>query len=643
MDSLVDYLSGKGIRTWPAAGSEVTAHCFFLCNHDKLKGKLYLNQETWLFDCKRCGTQGGRKFLLGHFGDHDDTTWLPGANPVTRMQLLADYTALTVQLLENNEDKLLYLLRRGLSAETIMDAKLGYVPPSFSVCGSLEGYSRKDFEAAGVIKGGGEFHAGRITIPYTDRDQVLQIRGKVPDGKYWTPAGDSVRLYRAESLRGAAEAIITEGEFDALILAQALQRNPNGPHHKAAVVGLPGAGAWPGGKEHFPDYFREAKRVYIALDADDTGAREAVKLKDALGSKARIVTLPEDPRVKVDWTEWLRPADAEHPAGGHTATDVDELLAEADMVGRRIFSVSEAALRWKKDKEERPGLKLGFESLDAVIQPGLRPGNVCVPMAKTGTGKTVLLANLDYNLRDRRVLHVTLENTVTEVFELLWRIYHFWHPAAEDFQITKSLPWLRIVDANRLTGEDLATLVEEYTLDVGEPPEVLQIDYLGYLARGQRGSSPYEKVSEAVMQLKSMAKSHELAVIAPHQASRAAQEGQAFEGHEARDSGVVEETADFMFGLYRPGDAADKSRTLAHGAVTSELHCQIIKSRRGGKGRVIKLASSPASLAIADYSHSHAVQRIQVETQAFNSGYTYEQIAASARSTAFQRAQLRLA
>jgi hypothetical protein len=785
LDNLVDYLSSKGIRTWPAAGPEITAHCFLLCPTDKAKGKLYLNTETWLWDCKRCGTQGGRRRLLEHFGDHDDTTWLPGANPANRLQLLADYTAMASKLLENNEDKLLYLIRRGLSAETITEAQLGYVPTGFSICGSLDTYARKDFEAAGVLRNGAEYHAGRIVIPYQQRDKVIQIRGKSLDGngRYWTPAGDSVRLYRADTLRGAETAIIAEGEFDALIVNQALRRNPHSPNHNAAVVGLPGAGAWPGGKENFPDYFREAKRVYIALDADDTGIREAEKLKEALGSKARIVLLPTDNRVKVDWTEYLRPADGHHPAGGHDADDIDRLISEA----------------------ERPGLRLGWKSLDTVLEPGLRPGNICIPMAKTGciaadaevfvvrggigfrismsqlnhrynggrgemgnpwdpavdtyiqrehngdvtlgkikdvwysgrkttheittetgrtvratdehpflsthgwrrldqlrpgdlvhvntntyaenradrldiigteqitairphgeedtydvevdddphnyiangfvvhnTGKTVFLANLDYNLRDRRVLHVTLENTVSEMFELLWRIYHFHHPTADDFHISRDMPNLRIVDSNKLSMDDMAMLVEEYTADIGEPPELVNIDYLGYLARGVRGGSSYEKNSEAVMQLKAMAKAHNLAIVSPCQSGRAGIVGQAFNGDEARDSGVIEETCDFMFGLYRPADAADPNGMARGGAVDSEITCQIIKSRRGGKGRVARLHTSPASLVMVDALDAHGVARVQQETAAFNRGLSYEDIARSNREHAFGRAQLSL-
>ena len=59
------YLSSKGVRTFKAAGVEITAHCWWCDdgNH-KGKGKLYLNTENWLYSCKRCDAHGNRKTLL---------------------------------------------------------------------------------------------------------------------------------------------------------------------------------------------------------------------------------------------------------------------------------------------------------------------------------------------------------------------------------------------------------------------------------------------------------------------------------------------------------------------------------------------------------------------------------------------------
>jgi hypothetical protein len=73
---------------------------------------------------------------------------------------------------------------------------------------------------------------------------VVQIRGKLWDGngpKYVTAAGDEVRLFNMDSLEGADDVIITEGEYDAMVLAQHLATSPVDRARRTSVVGL-GAG-----------------------------------------------------------------------------------------------------------------------------------------------------------------------------------------------------------------------------------------------------------------------------------------------------------------------------------------------------------------------------------------------------------------
>lgn len=653
-EDVIGYLRSKGLQVFQAAGHEVTTHCMWCpAGHGgaKGKGKLYVNSETWLFDCKVCGTQGGRKMLMEQFGDVDDSIPLPGANPAAKMRILSEYTDLTADLLLNQMDQLQYLFDRGLSAETVVDYKLGWVPRGMSVTGSLPGdHKIADLKASGMLgESGRDFHSGKITIPYLSRGIALQVRGKDPVGKYFTPPNDNVRLFNQDVLRGAEYVILTEGEFDCLILQQTLRASPNPMHRRYVVVGIAGTQALPGGAEGFPDYFRDAKRVYIGFDQDDAGRKGAVKVKEILGSKSRIIQLPNDhladsqgKEISVDWTELLRRKNEDHPYGDRTVQDVMGWIYAAEMTGKRIFSAAEAHARWRTERTLTGGIKLGFRSLDALMDPGLFPGNLVIPLAKTGTGKTVLLANIARNLADHRHLHITLENTVTEFFELLWRQHHFFNPIVGDDHLALAMPNLRIVDENKLSPADFAMLIEEYREDVGEPPEVVSVDYLGYYARGQKGGSPYEKASNAVMQLKEEAKAHGIVVISPSQVGRGAADGKAFEGDAARDSGVIEETADLLFALYRPGEAVASSVAASAGMVNEELEAKILKSRRGGKGRVIKLAMSHASLVICDRADSVALQRIQQENAQLNRGVKYPEIYAQQRAVAFRQAQLRV-
>lgn len=632
MEDLVPYLTDKGCQVFQASGHEVTTHCFFCADGDmKGKGKLYFNVDSWLYDCKRCGERGNRRTLLRHFGDEDTVEYMPGEDPNVRRRILEEATELAAQMLCNNEKIMLYLLGRGLTAETIVQKRLGYVPRTFGLSSSLPGdHTRKDLEASGLLTAGGkEFFAGKITIPYFSRGQVVQLRAKDPEGKYMTPAGDSVRLYNADALADASEVLVTEGEFDSMVVEQTLATATDPRWRRLAVVGIPGAGSWPGGAEGFERYFEKAKRVFVGLDPDDVGKREAIKMKAVLGSKARIVELPTD-LPKCDWSEFIN-------GRSRDEHDVAGVITLADLAGKRVYSVADAATRWQQIEDEQPGIKLGFAEVDALISPGIKPGNLVIPMAKTGTGKTVFLANIAYYTRSRYHLMISLEQTASEVYDVLHKVTRFWNPYHSHPQVAGEYPNLRIVDENRLNSDDFAMLLEEYREEVGRYPELVSVDYLGYYARGAKGGSPYEKTSNAVMQLKAEAKQHELAVIAPHQVNRGAKDGKPLDADEARDSGVVEETADFMFGLYKPDEAVADGAT-ATGTVTGSLRLGVLKSRKGGKGRQFQLRMSAASLAIVDEADRKAVMRIEQENAMINQGMSYAEIYRGQSQT-----QLRLA
>jgi replicative DNA helicase len=215
------YLSGKGIHVYKAAGNEVTTHCFFCSDGDpKGKGKLYLNTESGLWSCKRCDMHGNRKLLLRHFGDEDDARFefAPGTNPAMRRKALVEAAELAADMLYSNPSILEYLQVRGLSLTTIVEAKLGFAPASWSLVRELRANNTyADLRQAGISSPeGSDFFSGQILIPYISHGDVVQLRGKspAPGGKYITPANDNARLYNAGALLGARDAFICEGEFD---------------------------------------------------------------------------------------------------------------------------------------------------------------------------------------------------------------------------------------------------------------------------------------------------------------------------------------------------------------------------------------------------------------------------------------------
>ena len=625
---LTAYLTDQGLQVFRAAGTEVTVHCWACPDGDpKGKGKLYLNTDSWLYECKRCGERGNRRTLLQQFGDEDELTYAVGADPMLRRRILGEAADLAHEMLLGNPAMTDYLLARGLSPEIIVNARLGYVPKNIGLSEMLPGrasYTYRDLITAGLVTvSGREFFNDCLIIPYFSHGTVVQLRckdmGRDSNGRYRTTSGDYVRLYNDDALFGADQVLVTEGEFDSLAVRTHLEDSDDRELASLAVVGLPGAGSFP---EGLVGQLGMASRVFVGLDPDEVGQRFAQKLAEQVGASARLVLLPEG-EPKTDWTAWFQARNAHNPHGGHGWRDLRDLLVESDLAGKQMFSISDAAAKWRKRQVETPGLKLGFSRFDAVIRPGLKPGQVMIPLAKSGTGKTVFLSNVAHNCRAQRTLFVSLEMTAAEVFEHLRRIHHFWNATATADEMMLDYRRLQIVERNRIGRGDLGDLVDEYTHLVGVRPELVIVDYLQYYARGFRGDGMYERVSDAAMELKAVAKEENLAVICPSQVNRVAEHGKPITADHARDSGVVDETGDFVISLYRPDQIPDQ-----HGnpiSQTGSLYLGLLKSRNGGRGRNFDLKFSNMSLVIADaVSDSYAGVRIDQENRLVAQGIHYD-------------------
>jgi hypothetical protein len=594
----IQYLAGKGLIGKQGSAGEYSYPCFLGCGEpaDSKKRKLYVNSRTGFYDCKVCGDQGGTYLLARHFGDelHDRDSGPTFINK--RGKILEAATAAGQEMLGNNEELLLYLLNeRGLSPETILERRLGYVGGRWSLTSGIDGVSTDDLKGSGLVyrdgpREGRDFFWNHLLIPYLSRATPVQLRGKVMDpgkgGRYMTGPGEAVRLYGEDDL-SCEQVVITEGEFDAMVLKQHLQRSPDPAVRAIGVVGIPGAGALP---EGFDTLFDACRRVYIALDPDEPGIKGAIDIKERLGPKARIVELPIDTPEKCDWTYFFT-------VHGGTWREAMALIGSAS--GKRLFNMSEIGVSYRNVRSLGEGLATGFAGLDAVVDPGLQPGQLVVLLAKTGTGKTIWLCNLAMNMREYPTLFVSLEQTREEVYERMQRIYRAHFPLASDNELEDGLSNILVSDANRLTEKDLEVLVEEFEVEMGEKPRLIIVDYLGYYARGMKGSSPYEKTSNAVMQLKAEAKRHRAVVVAPHQVNRVAKEGQPIDIDDARDSGVVEETADFLLSIWRLDEGSTSIEAGQH-QPTGKLRLSLLKSRHGGKGKIFTLQMDPLTLVIVD-------------------------------------------
>jgi hypothetical protein len=177
---------------------------------------------------------------------------------------------------------LAYLRGRGLNDETIRAARLGWVA-----------------RVTIPTQGGTRFwRVSGITIPWLDGDRLAMVNIRRLEGtpKYARAFTDRPVIYPTpEAVRPGRPLIIVEGEFDALLLGQALG-------DLAAVVTLGSASNKPEGATYLA--MLAAPVWYLAHDADAAGD------KAALGWPARAVRvrppcfiMPKQSRNTKDWSD----------------------------------------------------------------------------------------------------------------------------------------------------------------------------------------------------------------------------------------------------------------------------------------------------------------------------------------------------
>lgn len=168
-------------------------------------------------------------------------------------------------------DALAYLVNRGLTHETIRAARLGVTPPVADLNGRPAG----------------------IVVPWFDGDRLALVKIRQPEGvkpKYREAYRDRPEMFPGPAtIRNGRPLVIVEGEFDALLLGQALG-------DRAAVVTLGSASVGP--DMTIRGRLMAVTKWFIAHDADDAGDKAAAHW-EAYGRARRV----RPPGSFNDWTD----------------------------------------------------------------------------------------------------------------------------------------------------------------------------------------------------------------------------------------------------------------------------------------------------------------------------------------------------
>jgi DNA primase len=191
---------------------------------------------------------------------------------------------------KHNTKPLEYLLNRGLSEDVIESAALGYNP--------------QDYQAMWGIT---EIWIPRgIVIPWVIGNKLWRVNCRPPVAingkKYIQAAGSANGLYNADAIRRFRTVIMTEGEFDSLVIRS------HAPHFIAVATGTV---SW-GRVTRWVSRLNHADEILLAFDTDEAGEKAVTWWQEQLGEKAiRLVPTAHD--VTDMWkagqsiARWLEP------------------------------------------------------------------------------------------------------------------------------------------------------------------------------------------------------------------------------------------------------------------------------------------------------------------------------------------------
>ena len=178
---------------------------------------------------------------------------------------------------------LAYLAQRGFDAEAIHRFRIGYASGNdLARYFRYRGWNIEMARDLGLVGSHGEYFRERIIIPEVCKGQAVYLVGrattKLQRAKYIGLPGAPKPLYGYESAQNASTVFLVEGPFDWLTLV----------NWGYAARGLLGAFL----KREHEREFENVERIYLVLDNDAEGKRAMQTLIKTLGSRARILTLP---------------------------------------------------------------------------------------------------------------------------------------------------------------------------------------------------------------------------------------------------------------------------------------------------------------------------------------------------------------
>lgn len=235
--------------------------------HEERTPSFSIHLEDGFWHCFGCGKKGGLHTLYKYFGE------------TMSQDLYHDRLMRGIDSKPERAKNFFHLAMRQVSDMESAEAK--------KAVSSYISARPIHPDAMSVFGVGWESGKRAISFPYWDEDVVSGIKYRLSDGGKRAEEGSSFGLYSVHLARGRRSVIICEGESDTQSAWSQVMNSP-----KIGVVGLSGAihdkRTW----EKWSIDFIFASRIYLALDADETGDKGSQNAIDVLGERKCIRLRP---------------------------------------------------------------------------------------------------------------------------------------------------------------------------------------------------------------------------------------------------------------------------------------------------------------------------------------------------------------
>jgi replicative DNA helicase len=259
---------------------------------------------------------------------------------------------------------------------------------------------------------------------------------------------------------------------------------------------------------------------------------------------------------------------------------------------------SENLSGWQGNVETGNTIKSGFENLDKVIG-GFSPGELVVIGGRPAMGKTQLCVNLALNMaKNYPVLYFTFD---LSEYLLASRFVS----ALSDIAVSRIIQH-DLADEDKLKVEALASNIHNFRIFLNDSChnsvsafkthclqqiqengiKVIFVDYLQMMSSNRYRNSRELEISYISRELKSIARDHNICVIATSQLSRAPEKRSMAAKpllSDLRDSGAIEQDADKVIFIYRPEYYAIDVDELGN-SVARLTELIVAKNRNGSLG-----------------------------------------------------------